>query len=160
VDSSTLVRRVNITAMFLGPSCTAADLITTCFEEAYVRMARVATLGEACERLPEAMPQVVVVLGSLRVEEHEALADRATAVGALVVEIDPLLDDTTIEELARGAAKSAIDRMSMSMLGDAAPTRPPPPAIDAVTMSGDAAPTRPPPAAVSEPPDEDVDAKW
>jgi hypothetical protein len=152
VDSSTIVRRVNITAMFLGPSCAAADLIASCFEEAYVRMARVATLAEACERLPEAMPQVVVVLGSLRAEEHDALADRATAVGALVVEIAPLLDDATIAELARRAAKAAIDRMSMS--GEAAPTRPPPAALP------DAAPTRPPPAAVSEPPDEDVDSKW
>jgi hypothetical protein len=139
VDSSTIVRRVNITAMFLGPSCAAADLIATRFEEAYVRLARVATLGEACERLPEAMPQVVVVLGSLRPEEHDALADRATAVGALVVEIDPLLDEATITELATRAAKAAIDRMS---------------------MSGEAAPTRPPPAVVSEPPDEDLDSNW
>jgi hypothetical protein len=111
------------------------------------------------------MPQVVVVLGSLRAEEHDALADRATAVGALVVEIAPLLDDATIAELARRAAKAAIDRMSMS--GEAAPTRPPPAALpDAAPTRPppaalpDAAPTRPPPAAVSEPPDEDVDSKW
>ena len=54
--------------------------------------------------------KVVVVLGTLRPDEREALTDRATAVGALVMYVDPELDQETLDELVARAAQSAIER--------------------------------------------------
>jgi hypothetical protein len=52
----------------------------------------------------------VVVLGTLRADERDALADRATAVGALLMYVDPQLDQETLDELVSRAATAAIER--------------------------------------------------
>ncbi len=126
-----------MSAMMVGPSGDVADKVATKFEHARMRVVRVGHAAAACERLAVAMPQLVIVLGTLRADERDALADRATAVGALVLYVDPELDDETLDELVGRAALAAVER---KMRRD---------------ESG-------PAGTVSEPPgaDDDVDSKW
>ena len=134
---STIIRQVSMTAMLVGPNGRVADDVAEYFALARVRVVRVAHSAAACERLAVAMPQVVVVLGTLRADEREALADRVTAVGALLMYFDPELDAETLRDLVARAAQAAVER---KLVRD---------------ESG-------PAGAVSEPPgaDDDVDAKW
>lgn len=134
---STVIRQVNMSAMMVGPDGAAADKVATKFEHARLRVTRVNEAAVACEKLAVTMPQLVVVLGTLRPDERDALADRATAVGALVMYVDPALDEETLDELVGRAALAAIER---KMRRD---------------ESG-------PAGAVSEPPgpDDDVDSQW
>lgn len=126
-----------MTAMLVGPDGPAGDKVTEGFERARLRVTRVAHAAAACERMAIAMPQVVVVLGSLHADERDAVADRATAVGALVMYVDPELDAETLDELVARAAQAAIERKLQR------------------DESG-------PAGAVTEPPgaDDDVDSKW
>ena len=110
MDSSTIIRVVNMTAMLVGPIGDVADKVAKGFEQARVRVVRVTHAAAACERLAVAMPQVVVVLGTLRQDERDALSDRATAVGALLMYVDPELDQETLDELVARAATAAIER--------------------------------------------------
>lgn len=107
---STVIRNVSMTAMLLGPPGEVSDRVARRFEEAHMQVVRVGHAAAACERLAVAMPQVVVVLGSLRPDERDALVDRATAVGALLMYVDPELDAETLEELVVRAAQAAIER--------------------------------------------------
>ncbi len=107
---STIIRHVSMSAMLVSPNGDVADRVATRFEEAHVKVVRVGHAAAACERLAVAMPQVVVVLGTLRADERDALADRATAVGALLMYVDPELDAETLEELVTRAAQAAIER--------------------------------------------------
>lgn len=133
----TKIRTVSMTAMLVGPNGPVADKVTAGFEQARVRVVRVGHAAAACERLAVAMPQVVVVLGTLHADERDALSDRATAVGALLMHIDPELDQETLDDLVARAAIVAFER---KLIRD---------------ESG-------PAGAVSEPPgaDEDIDSKW
>ncbi|MDB4936968.1 MAG: hypothetical protein JWP87_3940 [Labilithrix sp.] len=99
-----------MTAMLVGPDGGASENVAQRFERARMRVVRVAHAAAACERLAVAMPQVVIVLGTLRSDERDALADRATAVGALVMHVDPELDEETLQELVARAAQAAIER--------------------------------------------------
>jgi hypothetical protein len=132
---STIIRHVSMTAMVVGPNSDVTERIAGRFEEAHVKVVRVAHAAAACERLAVVMPQVVVVLGTLHAEERDALVDRATAVGALVMYVDPELDAETLEELVARAAQAAIER---KLLRD---------------ESG-------PAGAVAEATDDEVDSKW
>ncbi len=87
-----------------------ADAVVTGFEKANVRVVRVGHTAAACERLAIVMPQVVVVLGTLRADERDALTDRATAVGALVMYVDPELDSETLKQLIERAGQAAFAR--------------------------------------------------
>src|SRR4051794_12489166 len=99
-----------MTAMLVGPIGAVADRVAARFEQAAMTVIRVVHAAAACERLAVAMPQVVVVLGTLRSDERDALADRTTAVGALIMYVDPQLDAETLEELVTRAATAAIER--------------------------------------------------
>jgi len=134
---STIIRQVSMTAMLVGPNGPASDKVTEGFERAHLRVVRVTHAAAGCERLAVAMPQVVVVLGSLRADERDALMDRATAVGALVMYVDPELDQETLDELVGRAAQAAIERKILR---------------DEASAVG----------SLSEPPgpDEDVDSQW
>jgi hypothetical protein len=134
---STIIRQVSMTAMLVGPNGRVTDDVAEYFALARVRVVRVGHAAAACERLAVSMPQVVVVLGTLRADEREALADRVTAVGALLMYFDPELDAETLQDLVARAAQAAVER---KLVRD---------------ESG-------PAGAVSEPPgaDDDVDTKW
>jgi hypothetical protein len=109
----TLIRQVDMSAMLVGPDGDATERVEHGFREARVKVIRMNNAGAACEALPVAMPQVVVILGSLLADERAALADRATAVGALVLDVDPELDDETLDELIGSATTAAITRKLM-----------------------------------------------
>ena len=107
---ATVIRHVSMSAMLVGPNSEVADKITGRFEESNVKVLRAGHAAAACERLAVAMPQVVIVLGTLHSDERDALADRATAVGALLMYMDPELDDETLDDLVARAAQAAIER--------------------------------------------------
>ena len=92
-----------------GPN-DAGTRISDAFEAEGVSVVRVAHAAAACERLAISMPQVVVVLGALRDDERDALADRAMAVGALVLHVDPAVDAETLDALVERAAQVARER--------------------------------------------------
>ena len=97
---STVIRNVSMTAMLLGPSGEVSDRVAIRFEEAHMKVVRVGHAAAACERIAVAMPQVVVVLGTLRPDERDAL----------LMYVDPELDAETLEELVVRAAQAAIER--------------------------------------------------
>jgi hypothetical protein len=106
----TAIRQVNMSIMLLGPDGTIAEKLTRAFAQTSVRLIRLVHAVAACERLPEAMPQVVVVIGPLGDRERDELTDRATAVGALVLDVDAGLDDDVLVALAERAATTAFER--------------------------------------------------
>ena len=107
---STIIRQVNMVAMLVGPNGRVAEDVTMYFAQARVTVVRAIHAAAACERMAVSMPQVVLVLGTLGADEHDALADRATAVGALLMYVDPGLDAETLEELVGRAAMAAVER--------------------------------------------------
>lgn len=128
---ATVIRHVSMSAMLVGPNSAVADKVTSRFEESNVKVVRAGHAAAACERLAIAMPQVVVVLGSLHSDERDSLADRATAVGALLMYMDPHLDDETLDELVARAAQAAIERkISRDESGPAGGLSEPPDAIE------------------------------
>lgn len=163
VVDSTVIRHVSMTVMLVAPRGPIADDVALRFERARVLLTRVASAAAACERMAVAMPQVVVVLGSLTAEERDALNDRATAVGALVMHVDPALDDATMQDLVERAARVAIERslereQSTGKTTEAV-TEPPSAGVDIEAV------TEPPSAGVDIDidvtlDDDDVDSKW
>jgi hypothetical protein len=106
---STVVRNLATTTVLVGGPADVAR-VAPFFEAAYVRVVSAPSAAAAGERLADVMPQVVVILGKLEANERSDLADRATAVGALVMYIDPQLDAETLEELVNRAVRTAIER--------------------------------------------------
>jgi hypothetical protein len=106
---STVVRNLSTTAVLIGPQASVAR-VAAIFEAAYVRVVSAPNARAAGESLADVMPQVVVVLLRLETDERAALADRATAVGALVMYVDPELDEETLDELVNRAVRTALER--------------------------------------------------
>ena len=146
---STVIRQVSMLVMLVAPKGPFTDDVALRFERARVLLTRVASAAAACERMAVAMPQVVVVLGDVTAEERDALNDRATAVGALVMYVDPALDEAALQSLVERAARVAIER-SLAREQSSAPaeaeatTEPPSAGVDIdVTVE-----------------DDEVDSKW
>lgn len=146
---STVIRQVSMMVMLVAPKGPIADDVALRFERARVLLTRIASAAAACERMAVTMPQVVVVLGGLSMEEREALNDRATAVGALVMYVEPDLDTASMQELVERAARVAIERSLLreqSSEPDEATTEPPSAGVDVdVDVTVD---------------DDDLDSKW
>ena len=149
IVESTVIRQVSMLVMLVAPKGPFAEDVALRFERARVLLTRVASAAAACERMAVAMPQVVVVLGAVTGEERDALNDRATAVGALVMYVDPALDEAALQSLVEGAARAAIER-SLAREHSSAPaeteatTEPPSAGVDIeVTIE-----------------DDDLDSKW
>jgi hypothetical protein len=106
---STVVRNVSTTALLIGAE-PGVTRVAALFEAAYVRVVGAPDARAASEHLAAVMPQVVVVLERVEPEDRAALADRATAVGALVMYVDPELDDETLDELVNRAVRTALER--------------------------------------------------
>lgn len=130
---STRIRRVDTTAILLGLPGNVFDTVAEALQSSGVNVIRVGNVTAACERLPLAMPQVVVVLGALKDDEREMLTDRATAVGALVVNVDPAVDQETLDDLVQRTVRVALERKLRRDSGSGAPGAPTnPPAADDV----------------------------
>lgn len=106
---STVVRNLSTTAVLVGEPA-PVQRVAAVFEAAYVRVVTAPSAGAAGNRLADVMPQVIVILGRLEPEERSELADRATAVGALVMYIDPELDAETLDEIVNRAVRTAVER--------------------------------------------------
>ncbi len=85
--------------------------VVTAFESKRIVTVRADTVAGACEKIPVEMPHVVLMLVPFADEyERDALNDRAAAVGALVVYIDPLLENEPFKELLEATVHAAIER--------------------------------------------------
>lgn len=115
---STVVRNLSTTAVLIGPEASVAR-VAAIFEASYVRVVSATNTRAAGEQLADVMPQVVVVLERLEPDERAALADRATAVGALVMYVDPELDEETLDELVNRAVRTALERRLKSQEAEA-----------------------------------------
>lgn len=107
---STIVRTFETTVMIVGPGGLRADRVTARFEAARIRVVRAGHVPAAGERLAVAMPQLVLVIGEFSAAERDFLADRTTAVGALLMHVDPALDDETLEEILERGVEAALER--------------------------------------------------
>ncbi len=107
---ATLVRTRALAAMVVGARGRNALRVVDAFERQRIIVLRADDIATACDRLPVDMPHLVLVFTAIRDDERDALADRATAVGALVVNVDPELDDTTFAELVDRSVRAAIER--------------------------------------------------
>lgn len=91
------------------------DLATVCMlvlKAAGLRVVQDAQLSSACQLIPVMQPYLVVLPETLREKGHEAIDDRAIAVGAEVVRVDPATDRTTLTDTLTHAAEKAITRAS------------------------------------------------
>ena len=114
--------------------------VVTAFERRRILTVRADDIASACERVVLDMPHVVLVLVPPRSPtERDELADRALAVGALLVEIDPHLDEATFQQLLEETVQAALAR---KLLREAAEMRP---------LSGGAS---------DAPPAEEIDGGW
>src|SRR5262249_13705915 len=100
-----------------------------------IGVAPLTDIAQACAELPVVMPTLVAVLGTLDDDERESFADNAGAVGALVIHIDPELDEETLGELVERAIRIIGER-----------------GLKRETAAGN--------ALSSVPPGDDVDDKW
>jgi hypothetical protein len=107
---STVYRHLDTSALIIGPESDLAKRCKTHLEEVQVRVVRVLDIGEAFQHIASVMPQLVVVLCSMKDDERGQLSDRTTAVGAITVQIDPNIDEPTLDTLLDRAAQAAIDR--------------------------------------------------
>lgn len=82
VKGETLQRVATPTAMLVGLPDQLAGRCTAVLAGTGIRVLRVGHVAAACERVPVAMPQIVVVLEDLAEAERELLEDRCVAVGA------------------------------------------------------------------------------
>lgn len=89
------------------------DLAAVCTEsldDGGLKVLKVGHVAAACERIPVVMPQVVVIMSTLRPEEADLLADRCVAVGAEVIRLAPDQDQRALAVLLRDAANMALIR--------------------------------------------------
>lgn len=163
---STLIRTVSMTVMLVAPKSAVSEEVAIRLERARVRLVRATSVASACERLAVAMPQVVVVIGDVTADEREALGDRTTAVGALVMYVDAQIDRDAMQELVERAARAAIER---SLEQEQKSTPSPSGTSDATTSPPTELVTDAPPPSASaaidveieiELDEDDVDSKW
>ena len=119
---ATLIRTRPLAALIVGATGINVLRTVTAFEQRRILTVRADDIAGACERIPVDMPHVVLVLVAPRSQaERDALADRALAVGAVVVEVDPQLDEAAFQRTLEGAVQTALRQ---KLLREAADTRP------------------------------------
>ena len=96
--------------MVVGPSGPNADRVTAALEQARVKVVRVGSAPVACEKLPGAMPQVVILVAAQIAPLRADLTDRAEAVGAVVMDVDETLEGEAYEDVVNEIITTAITR--------------------------------------------------
>lgn len=96
--------------MVVGPSGTNADRVTAALEQARVKVVRVGSAPVACEKLAGVMPQVVILVAPTLAPLEAELADRAAAVGAIVMNVDETLEGEAYEDVVNEIITTAITR--------------------------------------------------
>lgn len=84
------------TELYVEPSAIVVgvpdDMLALCYEflpPAGLKVYRVAHAHAACERIAVLLPRLVVVPAAMRSAELDMIEDRAAAVGAVVLHLDP-----------------------------------------------------------------------
>lgn len=106
--------------VFVEPSAIAVALpeeqVVLCHEvlgQAGLRVHRAEHVLAACERITKLLPRVVVTSAALRHEVRDMIEDRALAVGAVLVELQPHRDFGTIERELDDAVAAARRRLGL-----------------------------------------------
>ena len=89
------------------------DLAATCTEtlaDGGLKVLRAGHVAAACERIPVTMPQLVIVMATVRPEEMELLNDRCVAVGAEVIQLALDADRRALKVMLKDAANVALIR--------------------------------------------------
>jgi hypothetical protein len=109
--NATLIRTRAISALIVGATGINVLRVMTAFEQRHIIAVREDTIARACDRIAEEMPGIVLTLITPANDvERDALNDRAAAVGALLVHVDPTLDDATFRELLESMVRAALER--------------------------------------------------
>ena len=106
----TAIRHRPLSALLVGATGRHVLRVVTAFESRRIQTFRAEDIHDACEKIPLEMPHVVLALLPATPAEREELADRALAVGALVVHADPLLDDEAMRDLLEQVVAAALER--------------------------------------------------
>lgn len=131
---ATLIRQRPMAALIVGATGINVLKVVSAFEGRRITTVRVDDVNGANERIPADMPHVVLVLIPITAEQQEALSDRALAVGALVVHVNPtdpslaeILDKVIVQALERKLHRDQAD-LARAVNVAAVDTAPPPPA--------------------------------
>ena len=108
--TQTLPRIDVATAMLVALDEAVVGVCVPLLDDAGYRVIRVRHVPAACERLPVAMPQLVVAPTTLPPAEAEMLKDRCVAVGAELLTIPPDVDARVLVPLLARAAHTALER--------------------------------------------------
>jgi hypothetical protein len=106
----TSIRQHDTAVMVVGPSGPNAERVTAALEQARVKVVRVGSAPVACEKLAAAMPQVVILVAPPLARLRADLADRAEAVGAIVMDVDERLEGDAYEDIVNEIITTAITR--------------------------------------------------
>lgn len=98
------------TAMLVALDEAVVGVCVSLLDDAGFRVIRVRHVPAACERLPVAMPQLVVAPSTLPSAEAEMLKDRCVAVGAELLAIPPDIEARALMPLLAHAAHTALER--------------------------------------------------
>lgn len=109
VDRTVVQQRI-MNAVVVGPEGPTAARVANGFARVGVVVERVEDVKLACDKIVRKMPEVVLVLDAPRSDLRNAIAERAAAVGALLVHVDPELDEPTFDELVDRTARAALER--------------------------------------------------
>lgn len=108
---ATVIRQRQLSALIVGATGLNVLRVVTAFESKRIVTLREDTIAAACDRIAVEMPHVVLLLiPPVDAAEHEALNDRALAVGAFVVHIDPALDAESFKEMLESTVARAIEK--------------------------------------------------
>lgn len=107
VEKKTIRRVALPTVLLVGLTEPQADRCRRALASIAMRMARVAHIAAAVERIPVVMPCVVVIDQGALPEERVKISDAITAVGAELLAIDQNPDVRMLEERFRAAGERA-----------------------------------------------------
>lgn len=107
VEKKTIRRVALATVLLVGLTEPQADRCRRALASLAMRMARVAHIAAAVERIPVVMPCIVVIDQGTLPEERAKIADAITAVGAELIAVDHGPDVRMLEERFRSAGERA-----------------------------------------------------
>ena len=110
---ATVIRGRPLSALIIGATGANVLRVVTAFEARRIMTLRADDIATACDRIAVDMPHVVLALVPTSAAEREALADRALAVGALVVHLDPQLDNEGFKQVLDRTVLAALQRKAL-----------------------------------------------
>lgn len=108
--SQTVPRMDVATAMLVAIDDRIAGNCVTLLDDAGYRVIRVKHVAPALERLPVAMPQLVLFPTTLHKSELESITERCEAIGAEIVRVAPDADARSLTQLIAKATYDAFVR--------------------------------------------------